>query len=94
MTEEQERWVDKKRLREIWPASSATNYRLMGREVDPFPRGKLIGGKRYWLVADILGWVSRQADGPIKTPDHLVRNRPHRARGTETAHGAPEEATA
>ena len=94
MTEERERWVDKKHRREIFPPSSATIYRLMGREADPFPQGKLIGGKRYWLVADILDWVSRQADGPVKTPDHLVRYRLRRTHGAKVAHEAPEETTA
>ena len=53
-------FVDKHGRNEIFPGSDSTIYRLSNRLDDPFPAGQLIGGKRYWRVADILEWLDRQ----------------------------------
>ncbi len=55
-------WVDKHGRRKLFPPSDRTIDRLTKRPTDPFPAGTLIGGKRYWQVADILAWVARQGD--------------------------------
>ena len=53
---------------EVWPSSKPTVHRAMKRDEDPFPPGKIIGGKRYWLLADVLAWLARQDD-----PAHQVK---------------------
>ena len=58
------RYVDLRGLHEIWPVSKATVFRAIKREVDPFPGGKIIGRKRFWVLGDILDWLARQDDEP------------------------------
>ena len=58
------RYVDFRGLLDIWPTSKATVHRTMKREVDPFPPGKMIGGKRFWAVRVALAWLERQDDAP------------------------------
>ena len=53
-------YVDKHGLKKVFPASSRTVYRLQSREDDPFPRGQLIGGKRYWRLDLVGDWLTRQ----------------------------------
>ena len=56
------RYVDFQGLLEIWPSSKPTVHRAMKREVDPFPPGQMIGGKRFWVVQVVLDWLARQND--------------------------------
>lgn len=56
------RYVDSQGRRKIYPASTSKCYREMKREIDPFPAGKMIGGKRYWIVQEVLDWLARQDD--------------------------------
>ncbi len=58
------RYVDLRGLHEIWPVSKATVHRAMKRDVDPFPPGKIIGRKRFWVVQVALAWLERQNDVP------------------------------
>ncbi len=58
------RYVDLRGLREVWPVSKATIFRAMKRDSDPFPGGKIIGRKRFWILGDILDWLARQDDVP------------------------------
>lgn len=59
------RYVDSQGVHGIYPASASKRYREMKRAVDPFPPGKMIGGKRYWLVEQVLDWLARQDDPPL-----------------------------
>ena len=56
-------YVDKHGLREVFPASDSTRYRLTKRPVDPFPEGQIIGGKRYFRLDLVLAWLDRQGAG-------------------------------
>ena len=58
------RYVDLRGLHEIWPVSKATVFRAIKREIDPFPGGKIIGRKRFWILGDALDWLARQDDEP------------------------------
>ncbi len=58
------RYVDLRGLREVWPVSKATIFRAMKPGSDPFPGGKIIGRKRFWILGDILDWLARQDDVP------------------------------
>ncbi len=62
------RYLDFRGLFKVWPSSKPTVHRAMKRETDPFPPGKIIGGKRFWLLADVLAWLARQDD-----PAHQVK---------------------
>ncbi len=53
-------YLDKNGVREIYPPSDSTIIRQMAQEVDPFPPGAVIGGKRYWRKDDVLAWLARQ----------------------------------
>ena len=41
-------------------SSRTTVWRLTQREIDPFPAGFLIGGKRFWKTSKVLEWLARQ----------------------------------
>ena len=53
-------YLDKHKLREIFPASDSTVFRLTKRDIDPFPPGQIIGGKRYRRRDQVLEWLARQ----------------------------------
>ena len=55
-------YVDRRTLlTEVWRTSPSNLYRKMNQSVDPFPRGRLIGGKRYWdRIHEALPWLARQ----------------------------------
>ena len=60
---------DKHGVRQIWPASDSTRYRAMKRPTDPFPPGRLILGKRYWPLSEVLAWIERQDTGHDPDPE-------------------------
>ena len=64
-------YLDKHGVREIFPVSDATIWRLSKRPFDPFPAGKKIGGKRYRTRAETLDWLARQDtdQAPDQDPD-------------------------
>ena len=57
-------YLDKHGLFALFPASPSTIRRLRSRDIDPFPSGKLIGGKRYTLKKEALDWLHRQDAEP------------------------------
>ncbi len=60
-------YVDKHGRYEIIPFSDSKVHRVTKRPDDPFPAGQLMGGKRYWKIADIKAWLARQDAEPAPT---------------------------
>ena len=76
------KYLDWHGVHAIFPISYSTLFRLMKREVDPFPRGKLIGGKRFWEHGLSLEWLERQDDPPRVNPA-VVKAQPKQAEPAE-----------
>ena len=54
--------INRKQLRELWPVSDMTIWRLtQATGANPFPTPLKIGNRRYWRKAGVLAWLERQA---------------------------------
>ena len=99
----QTQYLDKDALFVVFPASPSTVWRLSHREIDPFPKGRLIAGKRYRGREETLEWLARQDDPPPFNPSLTKAEPPDTSHDTDPAqqdlagighNGAPEATVA
>ena len=61
------KYLDNHGVLALVQSSLSSIHRWSKRKVDPFPSGKMIGGKRYREQTECLEWLARQ-DDPVPTP--------------------------